>query len=302
MIAWIAVDWGTSNLRAWAMSATDTVLEARASDRGMGSLTPANYPAVLAALTEGWREAGRVLPAVICGMAGARQGWVEAPYLALPAMPGTAGAVTPPQGVEGLAVRILPGLSQSTPRPDVMRGEETQIAGVLRARPGFAGTVCLPGTHAKWVAVNGGAVTGFQTFMTGEIFALLAKQSVLRHGLAAEGWDAAVFGTAVDEALAAGGAIWPDLFALRAASLVAGLAPVAARSRLSGLLIGAELAAARLWWSDGPVIVVGMGGAAGLYADALKAQGAQVDTIDVGEATLAGLAAARAALFEGETA
>lgn len=303
MIAWIAVDWGTSNLRAWAMSETNDVLDARRSERGMGTLASGDYPGVLAALTEGWREAGRMLPTVICGMAGARQGWIEAPYLRLPARPGVAGAVVPGEGVEGLAIRILPGLSQLAPRPDVMRGEETQIAGVLGARPGFVGTVCLPGTHTKWAAAGADSgVSAFETFMTGELFALLSAQSVLRHGVATEGWDAGAFETALGEGLVADGAVWADLFAIRAAELVAGLSPVSARSRLSGLLIGAELAAARRWWSERPVVVVGRDGAAGFYADALKGQGARVETIDAAEATLAGLAAARSALFEGETA
>jgi 2-dehydro-3-deoxygalactonokinase len=300
-IDWIAVDWGTSNLRAWAMSG-DLPVEARASDRGMGSLTPAEYSGALAELTEGWRSPGRRLPTLVCGMAGARQGWVEAPYLPVPVAPGTEGAVTPPGEVSGLDVRILPGLSQDKPRWDVMRGEETQIAGVLRLSPGFAGTVCLPGTHCKWAAVQDGLVAGFQTFMTGEIFALLSRQSVLRHGMAAEGLDEAAFAAGLEEGMATEGRVWADLFALRAAGLLAGMTPEAARGRLSGLLIGAELLATRSWWLGRRVAVVGEGSLARLYVKALAGQGVAAETIDVGAAVRAGLAAARSALFQGERA
>lgn len=293
-IDWIAVDWGTSNLRAWAMAGAAPVA-ARSSDRGMGVLAPGDYPAALAAITEGWRRPGATLPVLVCGMAGARQGWLEAPYLPVPVAPGPAGAVTPADAPEGLAVRILPGLSQAAPRPDVMRGEETQVAGVLRLLPGFEGTICLPGTHCKWVAAQEGMVAGFQTFMTGEIFALLSGRSVLRHGMGA-GLDAAAFAAGLREAEAAGGRIWADLFPLRAAGLLEGLSGDAARGRLSGLLIGAELAATRGWRLGRRVAVVGEGGLAGLYREALEAEGAAAEIVEAEAATLAGLTAARGAL------
>lgn len=293
MIDWIAVDWGTSNLRAWAM-AGEAVVAARSSDQGMGRLAPGDYPAVLSEITEGWRRPGATLPTLVCGMAGARQGWVEAPYTPVPATPGPTGAVTPARAPEGLAVRVLPGLSQTAPRADVMRGEETQIAGALRLFPGFEGTVCLPGTHSKWTAVQQGMVAGFQTFMTGEIFALLAGRSALRHGMEGAGLDAAAFAEGVAAAMAAEGRIWPDLFPLRAAGLLEDLSPEVARGRLSGLLVGAEIEATRRWWLGRRVVVVGEGALAGLYVAALDAQGVQAERVDGGAAVVAGLAAARA--------
>lgn len=293
-VDWIAVDWGTSNLRAWAM-AGEAAVAARSSDQGMGRLAPGDYPAVLAAITEGWRRPGASLPTLVCGMAGARQGWAEAPYLPVPAAPGPAGAVTPADAPPGLAVRILPGLSQTAPRADVMRGEETQVAGVLRLIPGFEGTICLPGTHCKWVAVQEGMVAGFQTFMTGEIFALLSGQSVLRHGMG-PGLDGDAFAAGLREAEAAGGRIWADLFPLRAAGLLEGLPGDAARGRLSGLLIGAELAATRGWRLGRRVAVVGAGGLADLYARALEAEGVAAERVEAEAATLAGLIAARGPL------
>ncbi|TPE48535.1 2-dehydro-3-deoxygalactonokinase [Amaricoccus solimangrovi] len=301
VVDWLAIDWGTSNLRAWAMTGAGEVLACRASEKGMGRLAPGEYPGVLSELIRGWtpRDPGRPLPVLICGMAGARQGWCEAPYLPVPTAPLGTGAVTPPDAPAGLAVRILPGLCQRAPRDEVMRGEETQIAGALARDPGFDGTICLPGTHCKWASVAGGAVTGFQSFLTGELFELLATRSVLRHGLAGAGEDPAAFdaafGAAVGESLAEPGALPAGLFGIRAAGLLDGLAPDAGAGRLSGLLIGSELAACRPRWQDRPLVVIGAGRLSDLYAAALaRAGAAEPKRLHATEATLAGLRAARA--------
>lgn len=305
-VDWIAVDWGTSNLRAWGMTEAGAVLAARESDRGMGRLSPGEFPGVLAEVTRGWtaRDPGAgPLPVLICGMAGARQGWCEAPYLPVPTPPLGPGAVTPGDAPPGLAVRVLPGLSQAAPREDVMRGEETQIAGALQCAPEFEGTICLPGTHCKWASVAGGRVTGFQSFLTGELFELLGTRSVLRHGLAGAGADQpafdAAFGTAVAESLGDPTALSATLFRVRAAGLLGPLPPDAAAGRLSGLLIGAELAACRPFWAGAPVIVIGAGPLIDLYCKALDAAGAAPPRrIHATEATLAGLRAAQALLRE----
>jgi 2-dehydro-3-deoxygalactonokinase len=293
-VAWLAADWGGSRLRVWAMGADDRPLAQARSDAGAASLTPEGFEPALRALAAPWLMPGRVTQAVACGMVGSRQGWVEAPYRPVPCAPLGAGAVAAPVRGEGLALRVIPGLSQADP-PDVMRGEETQIAGALREAPGFEGVVCLPGTHAKWATVAGGRVTAFRTFLTGELFALLSGHSSLRHGLGgAQGWDAAAFGAAAAEAAADPGRLGALLFGVRAAGLVAGLAPPAARARLSGLLIGAEIGAARDLWRGRAVLIVGSAALASAYAAALAGQGAHARMLDAAETTLAGLCAARA--------
>ena len=270
---WVAVDWGTTHLRAWPMRGDAPSGPRRDSDRGMGSLAPDEFAPTLAALLADLPDTGS-LPVIVCGMAGARQGWVETPYLPVPCAPPTAAeAVHFSSG--RFDVRILPGLSQDEP-PDVMRGEETQIAGFLATCPNFAGTLCLPGTHNKWVEVSGGRVCGFRTFMTGELFALIAGRSVLRHSVGTTGWDDAAFATALGEAATRPEALAAGLFALRAETLLRGLAPGAARARLSGLLIGAELAAARPCWRDRPVVVLGDGAVAASYETALGQLGCAV--------------------------
>lgn len=290
---WIAADWGTSNLRVWALDAGGILAEA-SSDRGMGSLTTEGYEPALLDLIGDWLPQGRVTPVIACGMVGARQGWREAAYRAVPCSPVDAGALTQVATRDPrIRFTIAPGLSQRQPA-DVMRGEETQIAGALALYPGFDGVICLPGTHSKWAHVSAGEVVSFQTFMTGELFALLSKQSVLRHGLAAEGadpadFDGGAFDAGVSETLSRPERLAARLFGLRAEGLLAGLSPATGRSRLSGLLIGAELAAARPYWLGQRVALIGAPLLNDAYARALGAQGVGAETLDATACTLAGL-------------
>jgi 2-dehydro-3-deoxygalactonokinase len=187
---------------------------------------------------------------------------------------------------------IAPGLKQMSPA-DVMRGEETQIAGALALRPGFDGVLCLPGTHAKWVQVSAGEVVSFQTYMTGEMFALLSTQSVLRHGMSGDGDDDAAFDAGLSDALSRPERIAARLFSLRAEGLIGGLSPVAAKSRLSGLLIGIELAAARPYWLGQDVAIIGATALASRYAHALQLQGVTATAIPATDCTVAGLTSLR---------
>ncbi|MCB1354230.1 MAG: 2-dehydro-3-deoxygalactonokinase [Rhodobacteraceae bacterium] len=289
--AWIGVDWGTTNMRLWAFDAAGTVLAERQTGTGMAALHPASYePALLDAAAD-LLPARRRTPVLVCGMAGARQGWREAPYAPVPGPPCGLPPVSVPAADPRLDVRILPGLCQAPPAADVMRGEETQIAGLLARTPGFDGVACLPGTHTKWARLRAGRVEGFRTILTGELFGLLASQSVLRHSIG-PGWDGAAHAAALATALAAPERVPGALFALRAESLLAGLDPAAARARLSGLLIGADLAAAADIWRGQPVAVIGAEPLAGLYAAALAQQDTAVRREDVGALTRAGLTAA----------
>ncbi len=286
--AWIAVDWGTSNLRAFAMAPDGAVLAEATSDEGMGKLTRDGFEPALLRLIGPWLGGGALV--VACGMVGSRQGWCEAPYRAVPCFPvDRAGLVQAPTTDPRLRVLIAPGLKQASPA-DVMRGEETQIAGALRLMPGYDGVLCLPGTHSKWVHVSAGEVVSFQTFMTGEMFALLSEASVLRHGMQGDGWDDAAFDSAVSDALSKPEKLGARLFSLRAEGLVAGLSPQAARARLSGLLIGTELAGAKPYWLGQRVTLIGAEKLSAAYARALAAQGVEAARLNATDCTLAGLA------------
>ncbi|MDO5612324.1 MAG: 2-dehydro-3-deoxygalactonokinase [Paracoccus sp. (in: a-proteobacteria)] len=281
-INWIAADWGTTNLRVWAMAGA-RIVDSRRSDQGMGVLRPGDFAAVLADMTQGWPAA---VPVIACGMVGSRQGWVEAPYVPVPC-PATPRLVRVPGDPGGRAVSIVCGVRQDSPA-DVMRGEETQIAGLLARKPDFDGIACLPGTHTKWVRISAGEICNFKTFMTGELFGLLAGQSVLRHSVG-DDTDMPGFDAAVSDAMARPAAGYAGLFQIRAEMLLTGLDPALARARLSGTLIGWELAAARPWWLGCDVTVIGADGLSDLYARALQAQGVPVSILPAQDATLTGL-------------
>ncbi|UWQ18788.1 2-dehydro-3-deoxygalactonokinase [Jannaschia sp. M317] len=290
MTRWIAVDWGTTALRASLMEG-DTPLETRASDKGMNSLTPEEFEPTLLALADDW-VAGPT-EVLCCGMVGARQGWVEARYSAVPCPALGTGLTTVPTKDPRLSVRIVPGLKQVTPHADVMRGEETQIAGILRAIPGFDGVACLPGTHTKWCHLSADEVVSFRTVMTGELFATITKQTVLRHSLAGDGWSEDAFLEAVSDALSKPEMLTARLFELRAADLLTGQEAGVARAVLSGLLIGSELAATRPWWLGRDVVITGSGKTTPAYAAALSSQGVTPRILPADAMTYAGLTTAR---------
>ena len=296
---WIAVDWGTTHLRAWVFGPDRTQIDSLVSADGMGRLSPDQFEPALLALIDPYLPEDRRTPVIACGMVGARQGWAEAPYADAPCPPpGVRDAVLAPVMDPRLRVHILPGVSQSAPA-DVMRGEETQIAGILVGEPEFDGVICLPGTHTKWVRVGAGEIAGFRTFMTGELYALLSEHSVLKHGMAGDGWDQDAFLEAVHDVMARPQSLAADLFSLRAAALLHDLPPAAARARLSGLLVGLELVGARDCWSGQRVVLAGSEPLSRLHEVALVAQGIQTERARGDAMTLAGLTAAWRCMSEG---
>ncbi|AEQ50257.1 2-dehydro-3-deoxygalactonokinase [Pelagibacterium halotolerans] len=294
---WIALDWGTSNMRAWAMGADNSVLARGDSAKGMGQLSPSEFEPALLDIVEQWLDIQRVTPVIGCGMVGARQGWIEAEYAKTPTPPIATAPTRAPAADRRISVFILPGVSQSAP-PDVMRGEETQIAGYVAAH-GTSGILCLPGTHSKWVEIADGRIARFRTAMTGEIFALLAEKSVLRHSVGTGEWSNDGFASGVSEALG-DPEIVTKLFSIRAGSLLEGTSPQASRSRLSGLLIGSELAGTIDYWRGKEVALIGASQLSTLYRKALAIAGVSARLFDAEEMTLAGLCAARAALEDAQ--
>lgn len=298
-VEWVAVDWGTSNLRAWGIGSAGEVTFARSSPDGMGRLTREQYPSVLTGLLSEVRESVDVL---ICGMAGARQGWLEAPYLDAPADLGTLarGAVRPDMPGAQFAASILPGVCQrEVGAEDVMRGEETQLLGLSALIPGFSGLVIMPGTHSKWALLDGTTLSRFSSAMTGELFELLRVHSVLRHSLGGElegeerdiGFDAGLaLGLDKPERLTA------TLFKVRAGALLSGRSPAWCAGFLSGLLIGAEIGGQRNWIGSAEIPLIGSVGLCSLYQGALARLGAKSRIVDATDATLAGLKAARQGL------
>lgn len=294
---WVAVDWGTSNVRAWGLAADGTQTFSSDADRGMGKIARGDYPSVLAELIGDNAAPGT--PVIICGMAGARQGWLEAPYLDTPAdLTRLVQGAVAPEGT-GFAVRILPGVCQRTAgHEDVMRGEETQLLGLLALRPGFSGTAILPGTHSKWVEIDNGRIVRFSTAMTGELYEVLSQHSVLRHSFAAGSIDGPEIEDGIAEGMRAGlespGLATSLVFRTRAAALLSGKGADWCSGYLSGLLVGVEIGGHRDWLGTAPVPLIGSARFGRLYGAALKLIGATGEPVDASEATIAGLIAARA--------
>jgi 2-dehydro-3-deoxygalactonokinase len=289
-----AVDWGTTRLRLWLLDAAGAVLSERRGDDGLISARDRGFSTVLEGHLAALGAPG-TLPVIICGMAGSRQGWLEAPYVDVPA-PLTSvlkGAARVPD--MGRDIRIVPGMAQRlADAPDVMRGEETQLAGARLAAKGRH-LVCMPGTHSKWVLVEDGAVAGFGTWPTGELFSVLAAHSILRHSLgehpAAVSADNRHFRRWCEAALADGGDVSSKLFAIRAAGLLQGLGEADAAACLSGLLIGGEIASASRRYGIGkmPIVLVASGALGVLYSAALGLAGNAIRPVDADEAVRAGL-------------
>ncbi|MEM8824805.1 MAG: 2-dehydro-3-deoxygalactonokinase [Pseudomonadota bacterium] len=291
MSHWIAVDWGTSRLRATRM-ADGAAQETRESEDGMSRLTRDMFESSLLSLIEDWLDGPTQI--IACGMVGSRQGWAEAPYNPVPCPPLGRGLTQVQTHDPRLDVHLVPGVRQTAPHADVMRGEETQIAGILSEIEDFDGVACLPGTHTKWAHISAGEIVSFRTTLTGELFSTISKQTVLRHSLPGDGWSEAPFLDAVSDALSRPEILTARLFELRAADLLHGQDATTARSILSGLLIGAELAATKPWWLGRDVVVTGSDRTTPAYAAALSSQGLTPRLISAETATLAGLTAAKA--------
>ena len=283
----IAVDWGTSSLRGARLDETGRVLEERSAPLGILNVPNGDFAGVFAAQFSDWlKPAGSVC--LISGMAGSRQGWVEAPYVACPAGPDELRRHL--HWIEPGRIAIVPGLSDEHGEvPDVMRGEEVQIFGAMRLAGLGEGLFVLPGTHSKWATVQGGRVTGFRTFMTGEFYGLLSQHSILARTLEADApLDEAAFLRGVTRA-GNGQGLLHNAFGVRALGLFGRLSPAESTSYLSGLLIGEELRLQELP-SGCEVIAIGAPALTARYALALGQRGARVRSFGA-EATWAGLRA-----------
>lgn len=286
-----AVDWGTSNFRIWLLDEQGRALAERSSGEGMRACVPDRFASVLESHL-GALSAPADLPVVVAGMAGARGAWREVPYLETPANLSSlhAHAVR----VEGLGrkVSILPGICQRARGcEDVMRGEETQLAGALKKGVADSALFCMPGTHSKWVWVEKARVMRFTTFMTGELFELVSTHSILREMVGGEGEvdpGSFSFREAVSEMLE-GAELSGKLFSIRAAALLAGETAPDAKARLSGLCIGAELAAAVKEVGEDHIVLIASGAMADLYEAAISIAGLKSRIYDGAEVARCGL-------------
>ncbi|RSF08774.1 2-dehydro-3-deoxygalactonokinase [Achromobacter aegrifaciens] len=259
--ALIALDWGTSSLRAYRLDAAGRTLDTRHLPWGIMRLPqPLQDGAATTALSGfelafeqacgDWLRAEPALPVIACGMVGSAQGWKEAAYLDVPVDLQRIGTLlTKVEREDGPALHIVPGLIQRHGLPNVIRGEETQVVGVMADQATHSADsvlIGLPGTHSKWVSARRGRVTHFDTFMTGEVYAALRGHTILGRTMAdAASADMAAFerGLKVAGAPAGRAGVLSTIFSTRALGLTGELAPESQADYLSGLLIGHEIAA-----------------------------------------------------------
>ena len=290
-ITLIAADWGTSNLRIWGIDHRGHVINTINNGKGMAKLIPSEFEPYLISLIESWlpKEGNAKCPIIICGMAGAKTGWKEAAYLKAPCPPINKEKIIQVEtDDQRISVSIVPGIMQTSP-PDVMRGEETQIAGYLSKNPDFDGIICLPGTHTKWAHISANEIVSFKTFMTGEIFLSLSERSILKTSVQSNDLDSASFLEAFEDTYSNPALLSSKLFGLRAADLLENTSTKFLKSKLSGYLIGCELAGAKSYWLGQNIIMIGNNDLCILYQKALKKLGLNATIENTQTVTLNGL-------------
>jgi len=282
--ALIALDWGTSSLRAYLMARDGALLERRDQHWGIQHLPEGGFGAAFRGIAGDWRDKLPNLPVLAAGMIGSRHGWREVPYVECPADPAAiAAGIVAFDGGCG-TVHIVPGLMQGGGLPDVMRGEETQIIGALAIEPELAAAslFVLPGTHCKWADLRSGRVVRFTTYITGELYAVLrdhsilgrpAKEVVVQPADAASTMADASFRRGLKTALDSGAeGIAGRLFTTRSLFLNGELSAPQTLDYLSGLLVGEEIRSV-IAGLDGrpcpPIVLLGDAGLCERYHAAL---------------------------------
>lgn len=235
----IALDWGTSSLRAYLLGADGGVLARKHADSGILAVKDGAFDAAMEQLIGEWPAS---LPVIASGMITSRQGWVEVPYVECPASVSLlAAGLAERRSERGRSLHFVPGMSRMGEGgiPDVMRGEEVQVFG---ASKGGNELFVAPGTHSKWIDVADGNIMSFDTYMTGEVYAVLKQHSILGRLMTGEAHDEAAFGQGADAGLREPAGLLHSLFSTRTLGLFGKLPESSLASYMSGLLIGAEAA------------------------------------------------------------
>lgn len=274
--ALIGVDWGTTSLRIFLISEDNQIMQRALAPEGIAQMSDKTYEAVLNRLIGSWNLPERI-PVVASGMITSRNGWIETPYVQLPVGKAElANSIVLHKTSNGRSIHFITGVcSTSCKRPDVIRGEETQIIGALEINQAN-GAFVLPGTHSKWVQVIDCKINSFRTYMTGEIFAALKKSTVLGALMEDAAFSRDSFLDGVELGLNETSDLLNTLFAVRTKPLLGHLDPEKVADFLSGILIGAEISSALpLSKPYGTVSVIGNSDLTNRYKVALQLAGIQ---------------------------
>lgn len=280
---YIAVDWGTTNRRAWLLNTAGHVIDSFEDSLGLMSIAPDGFENAVAQI----RDTLGAHPMLLAGMVGSDRGWRKAGYVTCPA--NASDVASDILWIEPMHTGIVPGVCQIIGYADVMRGEEVQIFGAQSISDLSANAfLCLPGTHTKWVQLDDGRISNFHTAMTGEIFHLLKTESILAPQMEGDVIDGPAFQAGLNAATNDRGLL-SNLFNIRASHLLHQL-PAADASYASGLLIGSDVRAALKQSIPGtPIILIGRRDLCDLYASAINAFGERCHIVDGAEAFRAGM-------------
>lgn len=279
----IAVDWGTTNRRAYLLDGRGECAQEFEDGKGILSVPAGGFGQAV----EEIRARLGDKPLLLAGMIGSNRGWIEAPYVSCPA--GLGDLVLGLVWAEA-RVAIVPGVSQLAPASDVMRGEEVQILGA--AAGGLIPSSCLvchPGTHNKWVRMESGRIAEFRTVMTGELFNLLKQHSILADLLSGTVAPDNAFRSGVRQGVEKDD-VQAELFSVRARVLLGQAPSEEAASYTSGLLIGSDVRIGLTGSRDRQVLVMGRPELTSLYAAALTEAGREAVEVDGERAFLSGIA------------
>jgi 2-dehydro-3-deoxygalactonokinase len=280
----IAVDWGTTNRRAYRIGASGSCESEFEDGEGVLSVPAGGFPQAVAEIRERLGD----LPLLLAGMVGSNRGWVEAPYVRCPAgMDELVEGLVWPSDREA----IVPGVSYlAGERADVMRGEEVQLLGAVAG--GLVdpdALVCHPGTHNKWAQLRGGTLQSFRTVMTGELFSLLKEHSILADLLKGEVKDDDAFRAAARRAIF-NETLPAELFTVRARVLLGEASTEDAASYTSGLLIGTDVRIGLSTPTSSKVVVMGRPELTRLYAAAIREAHREPIELDGERCFLSGIA------------
>ena len=254
MNLWVALDWGTSNFRAYLMD-NNNVIDQVSTQEGMKFIDQNEFEKILIKNIDAWNNKFDIKVVIASGMVGAKQGWIEVPYINSPCDIRNLNFKSL-KILDDVKIHILSGVSQFNPS-DVMRGEETQIAGFLLNNIDFNGSICLPGTHSKWVNLNSYNIQEFTTFLTGELYEIVKKYSILNHSLNTAELDDEIVKSAAKLIIENPSFISNKLFEIRAENLLKNSSQISNNSKLVGYLLGIELSGSRNYWEDKDLVIIG---------------------------------------------
>ena len=286
MNLWVALDWGTSNFRAYLMD-NNNVIDQVSTQEGMKFIDQNEFEKILIKNIDAWNNKFDIKVIIASGMVGAKQGWIEVPYINSPCDIRNVNFKTF-KILDDANIHILSGVSQFNPS-DVMRGEETQIAGFLLNNVDFNGSICLPGTHSKWVNMNSYNIQEFTTFLTGELYEIVKKYSILNHSLNTTELDDEIVKSSAKLIIENPSFISNKLFEIRADNLLKNSNKTSNNSKLVGYLLGIELSGSKTYWEDKDLVIIGSSNLNKYYELILNGRSKSIQLFNSNDMVLNGL-------------